>query len=477
MEKDAYGAGTRTPLVTEPTRPFTALLVTCVASFLTPFMGAATTVALPAISRDFSLDAVQMSWVNMAYSLSAAAFLVPLGKVADMVGRGRIFTWGLVVYTVSSLACGFAPGGGLLLVARAVQGLGGAMGFATGIAILASVFPPERRGRVLGINVAVVYTGLASGPVLGGLLTQTLGWRMIFLGVAPLSLGAAVLAATRLRGERGGTRDERFDVPGSVLYALALTAFIYGFTKVQWVWGIGLLAVGSLGLGAFVWWEKARAEHPVLHMGLFFENRVFAFSNLAAFINYSATSAVVFLLSLYLQYIKGLSPSAAGAVMVSQPVVMAVLSPVAGRLSDRIEGRWLASAGMTLTVVGLISLSFLSAQTSVSVVLFALIFMGLGFALFSSPNTNTIMSSVTFRFLGVASATLGTMRLAGQMMSIAITVLILDVMVGPTTITEQNHPDFLAAARVSFIVFAVLCVVGVLASLARGPRQNAGRAS
>jgi MFS family permease len=286
-----------------------------------------------------------------------------------------------------------------------------------------------------------------------------------------------VLAATRLRGEGPGARGERFDLPGSVLYALALAAFIYGFTKVQWAWGIGLLVVGSLGLGAFVWWEKTRAENPVLHMGLFFENRVFAFSNLAAFINYSSTSAVVFLLSLYLQYVKALTPSSAGLVMVSQPVVMAVLSPVAGRLSDRIEGRWLASAGMTLTVVGLISLSFLSAQTSVTVVLFALIFMGLGFALFSSPNTNTIMSSVTPRFLGVASATVGTMRLAGQMMSIAITVLILDVIVGPTTITEQNHPEFLAAVRLSFVVFAALCVVGVLASLARGRQRKAGGAA
>ncbi len=458
--------------MTETTRPLTALLVTCVASFLTPFMGAATTVALPAISRDFSLDAVQMSWVNMAYSLSAAVFLVPLGKVADMVGRGRVFTWGLVLYTLSSLGCAFATGATSLVVARAVQGLGGAMGFATGIAILASVFPPERRGRVLGINVAVVYSGLASGPVLGGVLTQTLGWRTVFLGVAPLSLGAAVLAATRLRGEGAAVRDERFDVPGSVLYALALAAFIYGFTKVQLAWGIALLALGSLGLGAFVWWEKTRAENPVLHMGLFFENRVFAWSNLAAFINYSSTSAVVFLLSLYLQYIKGLTPSAAGMVMVAQPIVMAVLSPVAGRVSDRIEGRWLASAGMTLTVVGLISLSFLSAETSITAVLFALVFMGLGFALFSSPNTNTIMSSVTPRFLGVASATLGTMRLSGQMMSIAITVLILDVIVGPTTITEQNHLDFLAAARLAFVVFAVLCVVGVFASLARGSQKT-----
>jgi MFS family permease len=157
--------------------------------------------------------------------------------------------------------------------------------------------------------------------------------------------------------------------------------------------------------------------------------------------------------------------------------VMAVLSPVAGRLSERVEGRWLASAGMTLTVVGLVSLAFLSADTRVSVVLFALVFMGVGFALFSSPNTNTVMSSVTRRFLGVAGAILGTMRLTGQMMSIAITVLILDAIVGPNPITDQNHPDFLAATRLTFIVFATLCVLGVFASLARGSQQNAAAES
>jgi MFS family permease len=233
---------------------------------------------------------------------------------------------------------------------------------------------------------------------------------------------------------------------------------------------------GVLGLLLFIGWE-ARAASPVLPVGLFRNNTVFSFSNLAALINYSATSAVGFLLSLYLQHIKGLSPQEAGLILMAQPVAMAVLSPLAGRLSDRIESRVLASAGMALTTLALLQLIFLSTQTPFGAIILYLVILGCGFGLFSSPNVNAIMSAVERKSYGVASATLGTMRLVGQTLSMGIAKLIFALFLGQVAIAPQVYPQFLANLKLAFAVFAVLCFVGVFASLARGDSQHGARTS
>jgi MFS family permease len=242
---------------------------------------------------------------------------------------------------------------------------------------------------------------------------------------------------------------------------------MYGFSRLPGALGAVLVAMGIGGIAAFAAWES-RARFPVLDVNLFRRNKVFAFSNLAALINYSATAAVGFLLSLYLQYIKGLSPQSAGLILVAQPAMQAIFSPLAGRLSDRVEPRLVASAGMALTVMGLVLLTFLNAATPLAFIITSLLFLGLGFALFSSPNMNAIMSSVQRRFYGVASATQGTMRLTGQMFSLGTVMLIFSLTIGRVQITPAYYPQFLQAARTAFIVFAGLCVGGVFASLSRG---------
>ncbi|HEX9899696.1 MAG TPA: MFS transporter, partial [Candidatus Methylomirabilis sp.] len=197
-------------------------------------------------------------------------------------------------------------------------------------------------------------------------------------------------------------------------------------------------------------------------------NAVFTFSNLAALINYSATFAVTFLLSLYLQYTKGLGPRDAGLILVSQPLVMAAFSPIAGRLSDRIEPRTVASLGMAFTVLGLVLLAFLGEGTPLAFIVATLVILGFGFALFSSPNTNAVMSSVDRRLYGVASATLGTMRLSGQMLSMGIAMLVFALYVGRVRIGAANPASFLYSLKVAFAIFAILCFFGIFASLARG---------
>lgn len=444
-----------------------ALLIAALASFLTPFMASSINIALPDIGREFKMSAVGLSWVPTAYLLSAAMLLVPLGRLADIYGRKKFFFWGTWIFTVSSLLLAFAPSAQLLIILRLVQGSGSAMIFGTGMAIVISVFPPGERGRVLGITVSAVYLGLSFGPFFGGLLTQQLGWRSIFLVNVPLGMIVIYLVATKLKGEWAEARGDQFDLTGAVIYGLSLVALMYGLSLLPAGSGIILFSIGIIGLTAFVVWER-QASSPLLNMTLFTGNAAFALSNLAALINYSATFAVTFLMSLYLQYIKGYTPQHAGIILVSQPVIMTVFSPAAGKLSDKIEPRIVASLGMAFAAAGLFMFTFLNNDTHIGFVIAGLMLLGFGFALFSSPNTNAVMSSIDRRFYGVGSATLGTMRLTGQMLSMGIAMVLFVLHIGSARITPASYPLFLVSVRTAFIIFSTLCFGGIFASLARG---------
>ncbi|MCD6567720.1 MAG: MFS transporter [Dehalococcoidia bacterium] len=447
------------------------LFVAATASFATTFMGSSINIALPSIGREFDLDAVMLGWIATSYLLAAAIFLVPFGRIADIHGRKKVFIYGIVIFTFSSLLSAFSPSAVILILLRVLQGFGGAMIYCTGIAMIASVFSPGERGKALGISVAATYMGLSLGPVLGGLLTQHSGWRSIFLAVVPLGLAVIVAVLWKMKGDWVEARGEKFDLAGSVVLSLALVAMMYGLSLLPAVPGVWLIVTGILGIAAFVWWEM-RVESPVLNVGLFRDNAVFAFSNLTALLHYSATFAVIFFLSLYLQYIKGLSPAYAGLVLISQPVVMAIFSPVAGRLSDRVEPRWVASGGMALTAIGLGLLHFLKAETPLEFIIAVLSLIGFGAALFSSPNTNAVMSSVDTRFYGVASATMATLRQVGHMTSMGIAMLLLSLYMGKAQITPEYYQLFLGSMKTAFLIFAALCFAGIFTSLARGKTRR-----
>ncbi len=449
------------------------LIIASMSSFLTPFTSSSVNIALPSIGAKLSLDAVTLSWVATVYLLSAAAFLVPFGRIADIHGRKRIFRIGIVIDAVASVLCATSRSGAWLIVFRALQGLGGAMIFGTGVAMLTSVFPPKERGRALGINVAATYIGLSIGPLVGGFFTQHFGWQGIFFFNAFLGLVITVAALWKLKGEWAEARGEKFDLTGAVIYSMSLVVIIYAFSVFPALWGVWLVLAGAIGLAAFVRWE-IRQEHPVLNIGLFRNNMVFAFSNLAALINYSATFAVSFLLSLYLQYIKGFTPERAGLILIAQPVMMAIFSPVAGSLSDRIEPRIVASIGMALTTAGLVMLVFVSGDVGLSYIIASLVVLGLGFGFFSSPNTNAVMGSVDRKSYGVASGMLGTMRLTGQTLSMGIALLLFALYMGRVQISPEYYPLFLKSMRTAFIISGALCFGGIFASIARGKTHRAG---
>ena len=443
------------------------LIVATLASFLMPFMISSVNIAVPTIGRELSMDAISLSWISTGYLLASALFLLPLGRLADIKGRKKVFTIGTAAFTIFSFLSGSAPDKIFLLIFRFLEGVGASMMFGVGVALITSVFPPGERGKAIGINTAAVYFGLSTGPFFGGFLTQNLGWRSVFYANVPLGALMLFFIFWRLKGEWAGSKGEGYDLWGAAIYSTGLAVMVYGLSLIPSTIGYLVTLLGILGLVGFMVWE-AQAPCPLLDVTIFKRNAVFTFSNLAALVSYASTYAVTFLLSLYLQIVRGFGPQTAGLILVSQSLVQAIFSPISGRLSDRIEPRIVASVGMALDVAGLVMLAFLTEESSITYLIVALVLLGCGFGLFSSPNTNAVMTSVDKRLYGVASATLATVRIIGQILSMAITMVIFQIYIGHVEITPAVSGSLVTSAKLAFSIFSVLCVFGVFASLARG---------
>ena len=458
---------------TEAIAPHTSkksiLLVATFAAFLTPFMGSAINLALPAIGKDLNANAISLGWVISSFILSSAIFLLPFGRLADIIGRKKVFTTGISLFTVSTFLILFSNSITSLIILRMLQGVSSAMIFGTSLAIITSAFPPGERGKAMGINITAVYLGLSLGPVLGGLLTQYFGWRSIFAFLLPFGIISLILIKVKIKTEWADARGEKFDWAGSLIYGIALTLFMYGFSRLPSTTGWICISSGVLMAGGFIFAEE-KVSNPVFDVRLILRNRVFAFSGIAALIHYSATSATGFFISLYLQYLKGLDARTAGLIMIAQPIAMTLLSPAAGKLSDKRNPGVIASVGMGLTASGLILLCFVTSTTPLTLIVLLMIMMGIGFGLFSSPNSNAIMSSVEKRHLGVASGVVGTMRMVGQMMSMGIAMMLISLYIGKEKINPETYPGLISAMHTGFIIFSILSVFGVFASLARNKR-------
>ncbi len=443
------------------------LLVAAMTFFLFPFMAASVNIALPSIGAELALDGVTLGWITTAYLLASAVFLVPFGRMADIYGRKKVFTSGIVIFTIASLLAAVAGSGLMLISFRILQGIGVSMLAGTAVALLTGVFPLAERGKVLGINAMAAYAGLALGPVLGGVITQHLGWRAIFFLNVPLGLIVIGAVLWKLKGEWTGARGEKFDFAGSALYTLALLALIYGFTTLPAISGIWLVVGGIIGLTVFTRLQL-RSRSPVLNTDLFRKSRTFTFSSLAAVLEYSPVLAISFLMSLYLQYVRDFTPESAGLVLVAMPAISAMVSPLAGRLSDRIEPRVIASAGMAITTVGVALFIFFDDATPLWSVVAGLVVVGCGLALFASPNINAVMSSAPRSAYGVASAMVATTRQIGMVFGMGIAMLMLAAYMGRVEITPEYFPLFQTSMRTSFIVLAALCFGGIFVSLTRG---------
>ena len=445
------------------------LIVAMASHFFNPFMGAAVNVALKKIGMDFSMSAVGLSWVTMSYLLASAIFLVPFGRLGDTWGRTKMFLFGNIFFAVATFLCAFASNAGMLIAMRFLQGISAAMMTSTTMALVISAFPAEQRGKVIGLNVSSVYVGSSLAPMVGGFITDTLSWRGLFIINAVTSALIALLIIWKLRHEWSEPVKEKFDFKGTFIYMISISMLMYGFSNLPETHAIILTLSGLLGLFIFAKVELKLAS-PVLNIRLFTENRVFALANLSALINYAATFAMSFMLSLYLQYVKGMEAGEAGLILVAQPVMMAIVASFSGRLSDKINPRVLAAIGMAMSTVGLFVLSFIGSDTTNMYIISGLIILGIGFGMFSSPNTNVVMSSVDKKAFGTASATVSTMRNIGMMFSMAIASLVIHSLLGNSKITIDNIPQFILSTKIVFVIFTVMCFAGVFASLAKNKK-------
>ena len=443
-------------------RRFILVLIT-IATFLNPFTGTAINLALPVIGTEFSADATTLAWVSSAYLLSSVIFLLPAGKLGDSRGKVTVFMAGIVVYTAGAILTIFTPTIGTLLAFRFLQGIGGAMIYANSVALITHLYPAGERGYAIGLNITAVYAALSLGPFLGGILTQFFGWRSIFV-VTALIAAPVLFSADKFPAFLNDRHREDFDIPGLVLSSALILCLFLGLAKATTPTGLALLAAALL-LGVAFYRVERRHPSPLLPVSLLASNRVFASSNLAALINYSATYAVGFLLSLYLQYIRGYEPAAAGTLLLVQPVIQIFVAPVAGRLADRIRPGLIAAGGLALSAACLFGLAALSETTPVAAIIVILAVLGVGVGLFSSPNTTAVMGSVGKRYYGSASAMVAMMRSLGMMMSMGLVLVVFAVIMGSTVVTPAIFPEFLASVNLIFLVFAVLSVFGIFLSL------------
>ena len=469
----------------QPSSNIATLWVIAAIQFLTPFMFSSIGVALPVIGAEFHANAVHLGLVSMTYTLGTSLFLLPMGRFADIHGRRKILVAGTLVMAAATLALPFSPSIKFMIFCRFGQGIGAAMIASTSLAILTSIFPPEQRGRAMGIVLAGVYLGVSSGPLVAGFMVEYLTWRSIFYFAALIASLAFLYALFGLRGEWADAKGERFDYVGAALYLPALSLLIVGLLdhrqiitlleswQLKGSYWIGMAALGLLGLVLFAIYE-GRTAQPMLPVRKIIANRIFFFSNIATLLNYAASFAVAFFFSIYLQVALGFSPKNTGLILVVQPLIQSVCSPLVGRLTERWPASNLATLGMAFCAAGITAAGFLTAHSNLLEIFPALVLMGLGFGFFAAPNNVVIMGSVPPREYGMASSVIATMRTLGMLVSMTITTVLLDLHLGTRQIGPATVSEFVASQRMAMWVFAILSLFGIFFSIQRLAPKDKG---
>lgn len=439
------------------------LLTICFSSFIFPFMVSALAVALPDIGKEFGISPGDLGLVETSYLIGSFLMLIPIGKIADKVGLGRVFIFGVGTNTLFMIAVGLAPSYEILLICRFFQGISMSLPIATGNAILTNVFPSSERGKVLGFNIGAVYIGLALGPYFGGLIVEVLTWHYILFILSFFSVIAFLLAFRNLDFTKQGNILE-LDLKRAFIFSGSIFAAWLGVTlyKIE----IYYLLLSLVGIVVLIYTARHqyKSDKAIIDVRLFLNNKAFRDGNLVNYINYASSIAVTYLFSLYLQYVRGMSAHDAGLVLVAQPIMQAIFTPVTGRISDKINPSILVFMGMLSSMIGITIAVTLTDDSHIMWIYSLLVFFGMGYALFSSANTNQMMSSVERSQTGVASSIIGALRTLGMLTSISIASTAFNYFVGAQEMTEALTGNFLKGMQVSFLIFLVINVVGVYIS-------------
>lgn len=442
-----------------------ALIVVCIGSFIGPLGMASVNIAIPDMAAELQANAKMVSWLPTIFLLANVAFMLPFGKLADNYGRKRVYAGGLALNALASLMCAFGTTIEWILFWRFVQGTASAMIFGTGVAILTSVTPPSKRGFALGISAACVYIGLTIAPAIGGWLTELWGWRAVFVFQIPLVAILLLLIKLRLHGDWKNGRRSAFDWRGTAIFALSATCLVFGLSKLPSLSGLLLLLAAIVSMGLFIL-HQSRHKEPLIRVQMFRESRVFSMSLSTSLLMYASIYPLTFLMSLYLQYVKGFSPSDAGQIILVQALAMALLAPISGRLSDKVQPRLLASLGCAIVACGFFILSSMDLQSSALYIASSLFLIGIGFGLFSTPNNNAIMGAVHMRELGVASASMNLARTIGNLVGMSLVNLLVHHFMGESQITPDQYPALLQtvvlALNISFGCALAACFISSL---------------
>ncbi|MGL6298933.1 MAG: MFS transporter [Methanobacteriaceae archaeon] len=439
------------------------IIAACLASFLSAFATSAVIVALPSIARQFSMDVVTQNWIMVSFLLTIAITSIPIGKISNKYGIKKSFIIGIIIFIFASIISAMANTGLLLIIARIIQGIASAILSVMSLAMVTEALPSSERGKGIGITISSVYVALAMAPVIGGILNFNLGWPSIFLFTIPFAVIPLYIAIFKIKDDWVHVDNGKFDYIGSLIFALGMLSLVYGFTILNQLFGQILTALAIILFIIFAYWEL-RVKNPVFDVSLF-KNFKFASSTVAALISYLATFAVTYVLNYHFQYILGLNSQMAGIILVITPIMMAILAPLSGRLSDKIDPQKLAALGMGFVSVALLMLVFLDKSTSIEYIVFAMFLQGIGYGLFSSPNTNAIMGSVELKFASSASAIVSTMRVVGQTLSTGLFTMILALVMGAVPIIPEYYLLLTESCQFMAIISTVLCVIAVFASL------------
>ena len=438
------------------------LLICTVLSFFTVFAVNAVTVVIPTIASEFHMSNIVQNWVTIIFLLVVAVISVPAGQISGKYGLKKVTILSIILFITISIVNVLVTSQEQFLASRFILGISLSFINVTSMSMVVSAFKPEERGKALGINITGVYIGLSLSPVLGGILNYHLGWRSVVLFGVPFLFVILALLLTKIDDEWITFENIPLDIKGSISYGIGMVLFMYGFTILNTSLGIILTILGIIILIIFALIEL-KQDHPVFDVR-FFKNRKFSSSNFASLSAYLATFAVTTILNYHLQYIKGFDSQSAGMILLVAPLCQVVLAPIAGRLSDKYVPQILAAIGMGLGTISLILFSFLNGQTPLEYLIISMVIYGVGFGLFSPPNTNVIMSSVPPKDTSVASAAVSTMRTVGQAMSMGILTLVFAFVMGNVPIVEQYYPLLISSCQITCIICVVLCIASVFAS-------------
>ena len=459
-----------------------AMSVVAMGTFLTTLDTGAIRIALPHLGHVFNADPNTVIWVWLIYLLVGIGLMLTMGRAGDAFGRKRLYTFGLIIFSLGLGLCSLSQGLIQLVVFRSFQAVGAAMTIAMGSAIITASFPPEKRGRALGIMGAIIAVGLLSGPALGGFLLDFLGWRSIFYLRLPLGIIGVAMSWALLKEQSLPKREGKFDLLGAITLFFALTCLLLAVNRGQslgWLslWVVSLSVIGVLLLFFFLSVER-RAAQPVLDLRLF-SSRLFSTASASHVFLYISTTAVSFLMPFYLIQGLGFYAYKAGLVLVTIPAISLVLSPLSGRLSDKLGTLFLCTSGLIVVCAGLFLLSSLGTNASIGDIVLYLAIIGAGMGLFVSPNTSAIMGSVPSERLGTASAMVGTLRQVGMSVGLAIggSVFAASQFFHATQLASQALPEDVVQ-RLSTVngfhdtVLAMLAmaIIGLVTSVLRGRR-------